>query len=137
MEKDLEELEKEFILNEDIEQEDLRVLISRILKFCRIDNKGFVIIYGKQLRIVDKIFLVLSARHLANKIQIKNGKEPTISENVGADELEDILREKRAVIFARLKDLKYRGYIIPQGKGVYKAFPHTINKFLTELEKND
>ena len=34
----LENLEKEFIIDEDIEQEDIQQLISRILKFCKIDK---------------------------------------------------------------------------------------------------
>ncbi|MFH0832282.1 MAG: hypothetical protein V1900_00975, partial [Candidatus Aenigmatarchaeota archaeon] len=82
MDKELEELEKQFILNEDMAHEDIKDLIKRILKFCKIDNKGFVIIQKKKLRIIDKMILVLSARYLANKLQIKQARDVTIQEIV-------------------------------------------------------
>jgi len=134
MAKRLEELEKEFILNEDMEYEDLRDLISRILKFCKVDNKGFVVMYQPSLRMVDKILLVLSARHLANKLQQKLGRKTTISEEVSAKELSNMLRKKDAVIIARLKDLKDAGKILSTKRGVYKIAPHVIEPFLKELE---
>jgi len=134
MTKDLEDLEKRFILNEDMEHEDIKTLITRILNFCKIDNKGFVIIHDKQLRILDRIFLVLSARYLANKLQTKLGKEVSIQETINAKELANMLKEKDAVIIARLKDLKDEKKIIPQDRGIYKVAPYAINDFLNQLE---
>ena len=134
MTKDLEDLEKQFILNEDMEHEDIKTLISRILKFCKIDNNGFVIIHKKQSRIPDRILLVLSARYLANKLQAKLGKEVSIKETINTKELANMLKEKDAVITARLKDLKDEKKIIPQDRGVYKVAPYAINDFLSQLE---
>lgn len=132
--QDLENLEKQFILNEDIEHEDIKDLIGRISKFCKIDNKGFVVIQGKKLKLLDKILLILSARYLANKLQHKLGKEVTIPENVSAKELSNMIKEKNTVILARLKDLKDGKKIISQGWGVYKVASYAINDFLMELE---
>src|SRR3989344_4927993 len=82
MTEELEKLEKEFILSEDMEHEDIKGLIQKILVLCKIDNKGFVVINKSQLRVKDKIMLVLSARHLANKLQQKLGRGELISEEV-------------------------------------------------------
>ena len=134
MTKELEDLEKQFILNEDMEHEDLKDLISRILQFCKIDNKGFVVIQKAGLIIPHKIMLVLSARYLANKLQGKLGRENNISEKVAAKELSYILKEKDPVIFARLKDLKDAKKVLTSERGIYKIAPYAIKDFLKELE---
>jgi hypothetical protein len=134
MTKDLEDLEKQFILNEDMEHEDIKDLVKQILKFCKIDNKGFVIIQKFPLIIPQKLMLVLSARYLANKLQYSIGKESTISETSNAKELASMLKEKEAVISARLKDLKDAKKIISTDRGVFKIAPYAIKDFLAELE---
>jgi len=134
MTKELEDLEKQFILNEDMEHEDIKELISRILKFCKIDNNGFVMIHNARLTIPNKILLILSARYLANKLQQKLGKEIKISDYVSAKELSNMMKEKDTVIIARLKDLKDAKKIISQDRGVYKVASYAIKDFLTELE---
>lgn len=133
----LEELERQFILEEDMEHEDINNLISRMLKFCKIDKKGYVIIYNKKLIIRDKILLVLSARYLANKLQEKLGKEITIMASINAKELAKMLREKENAIRARFKDLKEEGKIVTLKRGVYKITPHSIEDFLKILEDEE
>ncbi|HUS49381.1 MAG TPA: hypothetical protein VMZ91_04410 [Candidatus Paceibacterota bacterium] len=134
MTKELEDLEKQFILNEDMELEDIKGFVARILKFCKIDSKVFVIIQRSKLRIVDKLLLILSARYLANKLQQKLGKEPGIAEIVNIKDLASMMKEKETVIIARLKDLKDGKKVISQERGVYKVAPYAIKDFLTELE---
>jgi len=134
MTKDLEDLEKQFILNEDMEHEDIKELITRITNFCKVDNKGFVLIHNKQLRIQDKIMLVLSARYLANKLQQKLGKEASILELVKAKEMSEMLKEKDTVVIARLKELKDDKKIISQGRGIYKIASYAIKDLLNDLE---
>lgn len=134
MTKELEDLEKQFILNEDMEHEDIKDLISRILKFCKIDNKGFVIIQKSGLIIPQKIMLVLSARYLANKLQEKLGRENNISGQVAAKELSSMLKEKDPVVIARLKDLKDAKKVLSSERGIYKIAPYAIKNFLNELE---
>ncbi len=130
----LEDLEKQFIMNEDMEHEDIAILISHILKFCKVDNKGFVLVNDKKLKIANRVLLILSARYLGNKLQQKRGKEVTITESMTAKELAGMLKEKDTVIIARLKDLKDDSKVIPQDRGVYKVAPYAIADFLTELE---
>jgi hypothetical protein len=132
--KELEDLEKQFILNEDMEHEDIKGYITRLIKFCKIDNKGFVIIQSSKLRTVDKLLIILSARYLANKLQQKLGKESTIAETVTIKDLANMIKEKDAVIIARLKELKDSKKIVPRGRGIYQIAPYAINDFLNELE---
>jgi len=128
-------LEKEFILDEDIEHKELDTLIRRMLKFCKVDKKGFVIIpNAKKLIVLDRILLVLGARNLANKLQIVIGQESTIKKEVTIDELENILKEKREVILARIKDLRDNGSIETPEKGVYTAAIHAVKSLLEKIE---
>lgn len=134
MTKELEDLEKQFILNEDMEHEDIKDLVSRILRFCKIDSNGFVVIQKSGLIIPQKIMLILSARYLANKLQEKLGRENNISEKVSAKELSSMLKEKDPVIIARLKDLKDAKKVLSSERGVYKITPYAIKDFLKEVE---
>jgi len=136
MNEELEKLRKQFIIEEDIEHEDIKQLITRILKFCKIDRNGYVIIHNKNLRIIDRILLILSARYLGNKLQQKLGKEITIHKEVTNKEIANMLKEKETVITARLKDLKDDAKVIPVRRGVYKVAPYIIDTFLSQLEGN-
>ncbi|MFH2020150.1 MAG: hypothetical protein ABIJ34_01985 [archaeon] len=140
MSEDLENLEKSFILDDDMEHENIKELIQKIQLYCRIDKNGFVVIDDKvktKLIIPDRVTLVMAARHLANRLQQKLGKEPTIKEDVPSQELADMLKEKRAVIDARLKDLKDKKEVLPVSRGVYKIAPYTIPPFLKRIEKGE
>lgn len=134
MTQELENLEKQFILNEDMEHEDIKDLINRILTFCKIDNKGFVVIQISGLSIPQKIMLTLTARYLANKLQQKLNRDSSIAENSNAKELASMLREKEAVIAARLKELKDSKKIISPDRGIFKIAPYAIKEFLTTLD---
>jgi len=133
--ENLENLEKEFIIDGDMEQEDIQQLISRILKFCKIDKNGYVMIYDKNLKLIDRILLILSARYLGNRLQQKLNREITINDQVSNREISNMLREKDLVVNARLKDLKDERKVIPVKRGVYKIAPHIIDQFLSELEE--
>lgn len=142
MDKSLEDLEKSFILDADMEHEDIKNLINRIQSFCQVDKNGFVKIddkIAKKLNILDRVLLVLTARHLANKLQLKLGKEATIKEEMISQEVAEILKEKQLVINARLKDLKDDKQIVSIERGTYKVAPYSILNFLNKLEglKND
>jgi len=140
MTDELENLEKSFILDEDMEHENIKELIERTLRFCKIDKNGFVIIDQKtlsKLRIQDKVILVLVARHLAGKLQQKLGRETTIKEEVSSQELADILREKQLVINARMKELKDKKQVLPVARGTYKIAPYGISPFLKKLESGE
>jgi hypothetical protein len=139
MHEELEKLEKQFILDHDAEPEEIRTLVSRILKFCKIDPKGYVIIRARKLSKTDKIMLVLAARYLACNLQRKLGREAAINQEVSNKELADMLQEKPTIVRARLKDLKKDSKIVRTESGVHKAAGHSISEFLERLEgpKND
>ena len=118
-----------------MEHEDVGNLTNRILKFCKIDNKGFVIIEKMSLKVADKILLVLSAKYLANRLQQKLNRKITISEISSAGEIAKILKEKETVIAARLNDLKGAKKIISPERGSFKVAPYEIEKFIGELER--
>jgi DNA-binding transcriptional ArsR family regulator len=132
--KDFEELEKQFILTEDMEQEDLKNLIRRIQKLCKIDNNGYVIIRKTNLSNVQQILLVLSARYLGNRLQLKLNRDITIFEICKIKELSEMLKVKDAVITARLKELKDKKKVISPDRGEFKIPPYEIKDLLEELE---
>jgi len=100
--KDLSDLKKEFILDGEIEREDIGGLIERILRFCKIDKQGYVVLFDKNAKISTKLLLSLSARYLGSKLQQKTGEEVTINETIHYKDLAKMLHEKEAVIAARL-----------------------------------
>ena len=134
MSKDLEDLEKQFILDADLEHEDIKSLTSRVLKLCKIDTKGFVMIQKSNLTIPERILLALSARFLANKLQQKLGRESAIEETCTTKELADMLSEKGTVVTARLKELKDAKKVLSPSRGVFKVAPYEIRDILDELE---
>ena len=133
MTKELKDLEKQFILNENMEHENLQTLISRALKFAKIDKNGHVVIAGRW-SIADKIMLTLTARYLGNHLQLKLGAEPTILKEVATEDLSKMLGEKQSVVSARLKDLKDKKWAIAKDRGVFTVAPYSIDDFLTKLE---
>jgi hypothetical protein len=137
MTEELHKLEKSFILDEDAQDEDIKALISSVQKFCKVDKNGFVVIESsaiKKKNVVDKILLVLTARYVANKLFLILKKESTINATVTIDELEDILKEKRTILIARLKDLKDAKKITSESRGSYKITAYSIKSFLQSLE---
>jgi len=132
--KDLSDLKKEFILDGEIEREDIGGLIERILRFCKIDKQGYVVLFDKNAKISTKLLLSLSARYLGSKLQQKTGEEVTINETIHYKDLAKMLHEKEAVIAARLKELKDDRMVAAIGPGTYRIEPYSIDKLLAELE---
>ncbi len=135
MAENFKELEKHFIVEDDIEHETIKQLISQILNFCKVDKNGYVIIFNKNFKKIDKILLILSARYLGNRLQQELGKEVTIQEEVTNIEIANILKEKQTIVSARLKDLKDDRKVFSVRRGVYKVAPYVIAKFLNKLEE--
>ncbi|MFA6462012.1 MAG: hypothetical protein WCV90_07140 [Candidatus Woesearchaeota archaeon] len=136
MNKELEDLEKQFILDGDMENEDLKTLIEKLLFFCKIDKNGYVIVDNgstKKLTTPNGILLVLSARYLASKLQQKLGKESSIKEEVETQEIAQMLKEKPAIVTARLKDLKDQKLVVPVERGTFKIASYAIADLLNKL----
>lgn len=133
-EKNLESLRRDFILDREAEQEDIGNLTTRILRFCKIDKQGYVVLSDRGAKIPTKILLVLSARYIGSKLQQKTGDSVTINESIHYKDLAKMLREKEAVIAARLKELKDERVVASVSPGIYRIEPYALDKFLMELE---
>jgi len=138
MTEHLEELERSFIMDQSAEHNDLPGLIRQLQVFCKIDRNGHVLIEdnAKKLAIRDRIMLVLSARHLASRLQEKLKKDITIPEEVHSSIIANILKENPAVVAARLKDLKDEHNVIAIKRGTYKIAPYKIQAFLAAVGGN-
>ena len=131
----LEDLEKEFIHDEDAEPGDIRSLVTRIMMFCKIDKSGYVVVSDKKLSIQDKILLILSARYLAHKLQVKLGKEGKINSEVTTTELTDMIRANPKTISGRLSELTKGSKVKSPKIATYKIAPHAIEQILVILEE--
>lgn len=136
---ELEKIEGEFILSHDAEKEDYAKLIRRMMKYAKVDQEGYVIIdeTAKDVPMKDKILLILTTRYLANKLQEKLGKENAIKGEMSADDLEHIMRAKKDVIQARIKELRDDNKVKSEKAGIYSIAPHYLKTFLDTLDKNN
>ena len=137
MDNEFIELKRLFILEEDIEHEELKQMITLILKYCKIDKNGTVIVQDRKIRLADRILLVISARYLANRLQRKLEEEPTIPDEINNSELAELLRAKEPVIRARMADLRKVSMVTQLRPGVHSITPHAIEKLLTKLEADN
>ncbi|RLG44252.1 MAG: hypothetical protein DRN81_04920 [Thermoproteota archaeon] len=133
MTKDLEELEKEFIMSEDMEHDEIRELIGLVLGICKIDKKGYVVIRRTGLTMQQRIMVVLTARYLANKLQQELERESPIDETCTTMEIANMLKEKDTVVRVRLKELKDDKKVLSPKRGVFRIAPYEIKEFLKEL----
>lgn len=140
MNETLNDLAKSFILDEDRQQQDIEQSIKEIMKFCKIDKNGHVIIDGnvsKKLNLHNKVMLTLSARYLGSKLQEKTGQEVTIKGELSYKDLAEMLKEKPAVIAARLTELKDQKKVKSTSRGVFSIAAYSIPELLNNLKEGD
>ena len=124
----IDDLKNSFIINrEEYQKEKLPELVSKALKFCKVDSEGGIHITNFSLTIRDKIVISLAARFLANQL------EPTINLSMTGEEVSTILDVDKAMAFARLKDLCDAKIVKRIEKGTYQIVPFCIESLLTEL----
>jgi hypothetical protein len=133
MAKDLEELEKAFIMSEDMEHDEIKDLIERILDICKIDNKGYVVIRKPSMTMQERIMIVLAARYLASRLQQKLKRDSPIQESCTTMEIANMLKEKDTVVRVRLKELKDDKKVLSPRRGVFRIAPYEIEDFLKGL----
>ena len=135
----LENIEKKFIIEGDAEIENIEKSIERVSKFSNVDITGYVRLDNnvKKISIKDKILLIIATRYLANKLQEKLKKEPTISIEVDSNEISKMLGTKVNVISARLKDLKDERKILSKKAGVFTMATYSIESLLSKLENKE
>jgi len=124
----LEELRKKFIVEEKLDEKRITEYVERSLKFGKVSIDGGVIIEREGLSTKEQVGLALVMRFLASYL------EKRISAEVNVKELSQNLGIQEDQVAARLADLKDEKIAIRVDKGVYKANPTQIGKFLDYLE---
>lgn len=135
---DLEDFEKKLFTTSDLEEEELKTLITKISVFAKVSPDGFVSIMNldsKKVTDKERIHLVLGARYLLNNLQVKIGRENPIQADVTVDDLSKILRKPQRNISARVSELKEENAIDSPSKGVYRVRLHTIDGLIERLNK--
>jgi len=124
----LEELRKKFIVEEKIDEKRILEYVERSLKFGKVSSDGGVIIEKGGMTTKDQVGLALVMRFLANRL------EKEIPAEVNAEELSQFLGIQEDQVSARLVDLTKERFAIRVDKGIYRANPPQIGRFLDYLE---
>jgi len=112
---DIEALKREFIITKEEEEERLKEILKKIVKFVKVTEEGAIVFEIKDLAGIDRIGLALAARYVAGKL-VEN-----IRQEVSLDELSQITGLKEKVASARVKDLAKEGLVERLGRGLYRA----------------
>ena len=125
----IEELKKQFILDEDVLKTRLEPLVTKALEHCRIDKSGQVLITSSKLSGRDQVKLVLAARAIAAQLDVK------IHAEVSVAEIEKYTGLPRNQVRARGKECIEEKFAASPEVGVYRAVAHKIEAFLEGLSK--
>ena len=128
---DLEDLEREFIVSEQYEQDYLKSIMTRFIGLgIRVTQNGRVIAKLSGLSQRERIFLVVAARYVGNRLQDSIPAEVSLAEVV---EMAGIPRRKAAT--SRMSELSKEGFVESSRKGRYKASSlPMIEEFLKNIE---
>jgi hypothetical protein len=123
----LDDVKKQFIVDDDAWKERLEQIVTKALGHCRIDKNGHVLIADSKLPGKDQIKLTLAARALAAQL------DDQIVADVTVNELSKYTGLPANQVRARGKDaIKDKFAESPKG-GVYRAIPRKIEAFLDSI----
>jgi hypothetical protein len=120
----LDQVARQFVVDEEIADERLERLIQKLLPFCVVSKTGAVRISASGLSGKDQMKLVLSARLAASRL-----KESPIRADVSAEEA---CAYKNQVV-ARMKECADDGFADRVERGMYRARQHKLDGFIDEL----
>jgi hypothetical protein len=123
----IEELRKQFIVDEDVLKVRLEPLVASALRHCRIDKNGQVLATSSNLSGRDQVKLVLAARAVAAQLDENIRAEVTVAE------IEKYTGLPGNQVRARGKECIEEKFATSSGAGVYRAIPHKIEVFLENL----
>jgi hypothetical protein len=123
----IEELKKQFLVDEDVLRERLEPLVEKALRHGKIDKQGQVLITNQSLSGKEQVMFVLSARAIGAQL------DPGISVNVSASELGKFIRLPANQIRARSAQLIKSRLVESPERGVLRAIPHKVEGFLDSL----
>ena len=125
----LEDLRKQFIVDDATVKKDLESLVSRALAHALVDTKGRVHLRNQKLSGIVKVKLALSARTIASQLEASFKPTMTVEEVVEAAGLPP--NQARA----RLSQAVEERFAETPERGAYRANPHRIAAFLDDLER--
>ena len=123
----IDELKKQFLVDEDVVKERIENLLTKVLPHCVVDKKGTVHINDSKMSGPNKFKLVLCARYLASQLDAK------ISSAVPIADVETSTGLPASQVRARAKDAVDCKFAETDSQGVYRAKPHKIEAFLDSL----
>ncbi len=125
----IEELKKEFIVDEDALKTRLEPIISKAMVHCKIDKRGQVLLLNPLLSSKEQLKLILAARAIASQL------ESSIAAEVTTEEIRKFSGLPQDQVRARGKDAIAEKFAQSASRGVYRAFAHKIEDFLDSLPK--
>lgn len=123
----IEELKKQFIVDEDVLKSRLEPVVAKALAHCRIDKSGRVEIRSTRLSGKDQVKLTLAARLIGAEM------DPAISPEVSVAEIARATGLPANQVRARGKDAIEDKFAQSPRSGVYRALPHKVEEFLDGL----
>jgi hypothetical protein len=123
----IEELKKQFIVDENVLKSRLEPVVAKALAHCRIDKDGRVEIRSTQLSGKDQVKLTLAARVIGAEM------DPAISPEVSVAEITKSTGLPANQVRARGKDAIEDKFAQSPRSGIYRALPHKVEQFLDGL----
>lgn len=123
----IEELKKQFIVDEDVLKSRLEPVVAKALAHCRIDKDGRVEIRTTRLSGKDLVKLMLAARVIGAEM------DPAISPEVSVAEITKSTGLPANQVRARGRDAIEDKFAQSPKSGIYRALPHKVEQFLDGL----
>jgi hypothetical protein len=123
----LEELKKQFIVDEDALKARLEPVVAKALVHCRLDKNGQVLITDASLSGKEQVKLALAARAIGSQM------DSAISPVVSVAELSRFTGLPGNQVRARGKDAIEDKFAQSPKTGVFRALPHKVEAFLDSL----
>ena len=123
----IEDLKKQFIIDDDALKSRLEPIIPKVLTHCVIDRKGLVHVTTRGLPARSQVMLTLSARAIGSEL------DPSISATVPIRDISLSTGLPEDQIRARARDLIEDKSASSPEQGHYRAAFHKIEAFLDEL----
>ena len=124
----IEELRKQFIVDDDVLKARLEPIVTKALAHCRIDKNGQVEIKDAKLSGKEQVKLILAARAIGSEM------DPAIHAEVSGAEIAKFTGLPANQVRARVNDAIEDRFAQSPKSGVYRAMPHKIEAFLDTLQ---
>jgi hypothetical protein len=123
----IDDLRKKFLVDEDLDEERLGALITKLLPICVVDKKGVVRIKRSGLPGRALVKIVLVARLVAHKL------DESIPDELDAASLAANTGMPKNQVAARAKEVADEGFADRTVRGNYRARLWKVGTFLDEL----